>query len=130
MKKKLTLYNTRGLSNSHSILRINSKAKCKGQYKVAKIIDEDLSNLDPKNDRILISANQTNHIYETSVWGIADRLLSEGIKDIYVMPATLDRKPLKHFNDYDKEHFITHIDDFTEPEVKKFLASEGCNVNC
>lgn len=81
-------------------------------------------------DGVLISADYANHRPEANVWNRAERLLSAGIKDVFVTPATLERMPVEEMSQDDKERFIVKYEDFTEPVVIKWLAFDGCNLNC
>ncbi len=88
------------------------------------------------SDGVIILADSTNGIYSNSVWGIAERIeaLHRGKNDsnfgIYVMPATVFRMPIEEMGWRERKRIVVPLSKFSEPEVVKFLAYEGCNLNC
>lgn len=96
--------------------------------KVGKLVD-DLSNASDF-DTIIISGNRTNHVPENSIWYLEKRLRKIGISRIYVLPASIVRKPIRKLTLPDLMNYIVPIEKYSEPEVIKILAYEGCNLNC
>ncbi len=125
-KKKLALWGNK--YNYHQVcLKVHRLSR---KYKIEYILKDDFSNLSQDIDGVIISANRADHTLENNVWAIARKLRKMGVKHIYVIPATLERKPISKMRLLDIRNLIVPIRQFTEPQVVKFLAYEGCNLNC
>lgn len=83
-----------------------------------------------KIDGILLSALKANYTVGDTIFDRASLFLEQGIKDIYVIPATLEKMPECEMTKKDKDNFIVDFKQFSEPMTIKFLASESCNLNC
>lgn len=102
------------------------------RYRIGNVLDSVASHKEriTGGRSVLILAESTNHIYANSVWGVAEYLKNLGVHDIYVMPATIFRMPIWKMKLRDYRNVVLPLQDFCEPEVIKFLAYEGCNLNC
>jgi len=81
-------------------------------------------------DAVIISAEKGDQTQANNIWGRIERLKNGGIGEIYVIPATLEKMPIEEMSEYDRNNFLVKEDEFTEPVVVKWLAFEGCNLNC
>lgn len=111
-----------------NIDRIPWKIRNNCIIKIGSLAD-DLSNASDF-DAIIISGNCTSYEIEKSIWYLEKRLRKIGIDKIYVIPATIVRKPIGKLTLIDLMNYIVPIEKYSEPEVIKILAYEGCNLNC
>ena len=93
---------------------------------------EELKKLSENNsiNGVILSAAYADHTVNNSIWGRTKKLFRYGIKNVLCIPATLEWTPIYKMTKIDKKNFITDIEQFSEPLVVKFLAYEGCNLNC
>lgn len=130
-KKKLVYY---GFADSFYDVNQKALLYSNDKYKISFFVNEVQEAIklywEGKVDGILISASRADFSIEHSVWGLERRFRESGISDIFVVPATLERKGKDEFSSYDRKHYISSILDFSEPIIVKFLAAEQCNLNC
>lgn len=98
----------------------------------AHITFEELAQLwkDGGFEGVILSGYKGNPSYPNNIWARAARVKGLGIADIYVIPSTLEQMPLDEMSEIDKENVFSRLENFSEPTVIKFLASEACNLNC
>ncbi len=82
-------------------------------------------------DGVIVSSTLAGRFPGTTISDMLDELSLIGIKKVFIIPATLLLMPLEEIRDGGMgKDFLLRPEDFSEPLVIKFLASEGCNLNC
>ena len=84
-----------------------------------------------KANGVILSTILAGRFPGSTISEMLDKLGDEGIKDILLIPVTLLNMPIERIVDENLEKdFMEKPSDFSEPIVIKFLAADGCNLNC